>query len=240
MVPDKRRKQMGRERKQLHKRKTKWACSACLVLVSTLCTTQFARAATWTGNGDGTSWNDAYNWDGYPSDGSDVMLGPYNANVIYDQNSTTKNISNLTLDWIFGQTEEYINTFQIVQNSGTLTISHIYDTFGDLNVEDGTLTINNGDMYEHISTASTYTLNGGTLIKSGYEVKIGTTGEGLFVQNGGEFQFSGAMYLGDQVWSHGSYVMSNGSLVAGPNGLGSIVLGEWGGDRLFFSFRRSC
>lgn len=73
----------------------------------------------------------------------------------------------------------------------------------------------------------------GTLIKGPGEIKIGKDGTGTFTQYGGEFQFSGAMYLGDQVGGVGLYSMEGGSIVAGPISRGGIVLGEWGGMGYF-------
>jgi len=103
--------------------------------------------------------------------------------------------------------------------------------------DENTLTLqkhNEQDSYLYINNAGSYNLgSNGILIKGPGEVKIGTDGYGYFIQSGGEFQFSGAMYLGDDPTGVGTYTMTGGSIVAGPDGPGGIVLGEWGGTGQF-------
>lgn len=98
-----------------------------------------------------------------------------------------------------------------------------------------------------------YALEGGTLIKSQGETKIGDEGYGSFYQSGGLFQLNGAMYLGDNDYGdpldpfpdgYGAYVMSGGAIGGIDTGeedsdgepifeYGEVVLGEWGGKGVF-------
>lgn len=81
---------------------------------------------------------------------------------------------------------------------------------------------------------SNFNLYSGVLVKKSYEIKIGIGGNGIFSQEGGLFQFSGAMYLGDQATGRGTYNMRGGAIEAGLNGLGEIAIGEWGGRGEFY------
>ncbi len=119
----------------------------------------------------------------------------------------------------------------------------------------GILTLDEGSyLYVNSETAgiASYTLsNTGVLIKKSMEVKIGTNGTGYFNQNGGTFNFNGALYLGDQSGGRGIYTMTDGEITGYYGTLqeelddddpandedhqhyGGIVLGEWGGKGEF-------
>lgn len=130
--------------------------------------------------------------------------------------------------------------------SGTpvLTVKNINvggEGFGEFIMNRGSLTIGNttegwlGIDSSSEDGESTFFLNGGTINKLNGEIKIGSNHKGYFVQTGGDFEYAGAMYLGDQVFgyeeggnlgtpSEGSYTMFRGTLTGG-----GLTLGEWGG-----------
>ncbi len=169
-----------------------------------------AGAATHWNVGDG-NWSDVSKWtNGLPVEGDQAFLDSYGT-VTYD-NEATPTLSELRIS------ANGLGTSMVLEHSAnTLTLSSYLSINGT-----------NGGLAE-------YHLSGtGTLVKESYEVKIGTDGEGYFYQDGGEFQFSGALYLGDQSNGHGVYDMTGGSIVVGPNGPGGIVLGEWGGLGKFY------
>lgn len=169
----------------------------------------------WIG-GDG-NWSEADKWsDGVVPNGNGAVLDTYGT-VDYDNTENNSVITGLIIEATLG------NQMILNHSAGTLTISG-----------DNSLVVNGveDDSSEWGSTAG-YSLSNGTLVKEGYEVKIGTTGAGHFIQEGGSFQFSGAMYLGDKSGSSGFYGMRGGEIIAGENGAGSIVLGEWGGSGSF-------
>ncbi len=105
---------------------------------------------------------------------------------------------------------------KFIQNSGTLTVQNgfIVNSVFD----DGTA-----------AGRSTFSLNGGFLDMQGNEIKIGTENAGYFEQNGGVFQYAGALYLGDRSNAYGKYIMTEGTLTGG-----GLSLGEWGGTGEFF------
>ncbi len=162
---------------------------------------------SWTGAGGDGLWSTDGNWS----------LGhvPLQGETVYLNSSGTITYSGSPFDVLASDTDNTI-----------------------INHSSGTLTLPSGDSGFVINSTGTgsavYNLSGDALLVKGtYEIKIGTDGTGLFKQSGGTFQMSSAMYLGDRIGGIGTYTMTGGVLEAGPGGLGSIVLGEWGGKGYF-------
>jgi hypothetical protein len=184
----------------------------------------------WTG-GDGY-WSTGGNWslNTVPAAGDAAILNSSGA-VAYDATATDPSLSSLGIYSSDG------NRMVLDHSTGTLTLPG-----------DASLTINGtGFDYSGNPSYAAYNLSGtGVLIKEAFEVKIGTDGAGEFNQSdGSSFQFSGAMYLGDQAGSKGTYNMTGGVLTGWtgtrtvdiegvPTDVyktwyGGLVLGEWGG-----------
>lgn len=185
---------------------------AFMALLLALPLTAGAADVYWTGNdGDGL-WSTGGNWDvGVPGSGDTAYLSN-GGTVTYDAD----NPSLFSLD---------------ISASDDLSSTVLEHTSGTLTLEDGGGLTVNATGYGGYAA---YNLSGtGVLSKENFEVKIGTDGTGHFEQSGGTFQLGGALYLGDQSTGHGIYNMIGGDIVAGPNGAGDIVLGEWGGTGEF-------
>jgi hypothetical protein len=186
--------------------------------------------------GDG-NWDDAANWDPAMVPGADDVAVLKNSDS-YTYKTVTYNTADHSLSGLDISAEGELY-------GGSDTVMSLNHSAGTLTLE--TLTPNPNDQHSYLSingnkTAgygyggyAEYNLSDtGVLIKQSYEVKIGTDGTGYFNQSGGTFQFSGALYLGDQATGHGIYNMTGGDIVAGPNGAGGITLGEWGGRGEFY------
>lgn len=190
-----------------------------LLLVLAVCMPSPAEADDTYWNGwYSPNWSDADNWDNGVPDGNVAVIGSWVDGDLVEYDSDNPAITGLIIEGTVGP----LNHMKFSHTVGDLTIS-----------ENGSLIVNGDYDPDYFRATAGYYLSGGRLIKEDYEVKIGTYGTGLFYQTGGSFQFSGAMYLGDQAGSWGTYEMHGGEIVAGPNGAGSIVLGEWGGGGVF-------
>ncbi|MCK4624627.1 MAG: PEP-CTERM sorting domain-containing protein [Phycisphaerae bacterium] len=114
------------------------------------------------------------------------------------------------------------------QVNGKLTVGGMGT--GTFTQEGGTVSVPQLIVGKYEGSQGTYTLNAGTLEKheSRDDVKIGSGGNGLFVQNGGTFTLSydSAMYIGYDSGSTGIYEM-NGGVIDG----GGITIGYFGTGR---------
>lgn len=188
-----------------------WPVGICALFLAVLLMPlagQVGALETYWKGGDGL-WSNDSNWDtGLPSTGDRAVLGSYGT-VTYDSSATDPYLFELDINASGGK------SMVLNHSSGTLTLE------------------NNSSLFVNATGSGSYAsydLSGdAVLAKTGYEVKIGTDGTGHFKQSGGSFQFSGALYLGDQATGHGIYTMTGGEIVAGLTGVGGIVLGEWGG-----------
>ncbi|MFA5904542.1 MAG: hypothetical protein WC836_11470, partial [Desulfobacula sp.] len=190
----------------------------------------------------GTADADTTFWNGGDGDWADV-----------------NNWSNGLPDWTHDAALHTYGTVSLTNNYGTvLRELSIGDGSGDMRLihSSGILTLGEGSyLYinsETVGLIASYTLSGsGVLTKKSMEVKIGANGTGYFYQDGGTFNFNGALYLGDQAGSYGVYTMTGGEITgyygtlqeelddADPTNdvdhqhYGGIVLGEWGGKGEF-------
>jgi len=168
------------------------------------------------GNGD---WSVADNWNGtLPQSGDTAWL---NSSGVVSYTSDNPAFRELRLEAAGG------NSMALAHTGGTLTLAP-YGTDNAYLIVNAT-----GDDGAGTPSYAAYNLSGGVLVKGAGEVKIGTDGTGYFTQSGGTFQLSGALYLGDESTGHGIYTMTGGVIEAGPDGLGGLALGEWGGTGEF-------
>ncbi|MHC4645874.1 MAG: LamG domain-containing protein, partial [Planctomycetota bacterium] len=183
-------------------------------------------AATWTGLGDGTSWNDPCNWDtGVPGSSEDVRMDcPPQQGPIIDGDVDCGQIEGPAWDG----NEGCLQAMEIL--SGTINIGGQWRFAEDqadalVNIRGGDITVN-GDWRWGDATGGYATVNitGGTVTAP--RLKIGDLGGGEITISGGavvtingEFDLDGAEPM--------KLTVDGGTLIAaqfGPNGNGRINL----------------
>jgi hypothetical protein len=192
----------------------------------------------WTGGGDGTSWNDPNNWDnGVPGgacatnvnsqDGVTVVVPSgyvsSQLGLVTVEGGMTVNVASggtLNDDIIIGDT-----------STGTFTNNGTHNVTGDLILGNqltgnGTYTITGNSAQTNITFSNTAETPNGALI-------IGNAGTGAFNQgtdstdNGNQVNVAGAVVLGSQSGSTGSYNLNSGTLTiqTGNGGTGTAGTG---------------
>ncbi|MBQ4198923.1 MAG: hypothetical protein II649_03465, partial [Kiritimatiellae bacterium] len=101
-----------------------------------------ARAATWSGAGDGTTWSDGANWGGTAPAAGDTAT--FNGNVTFDGDVVLP--GNLTISVASGKT---VTLNGVVSGTGNLTKSGAGNLklLNAANTYDGTTTLSAGNLY---------------------------------------------------------------------------------------------
>jgi hypothetical protein len=180
----------------------------------------------WTGRGDGTTWNDARNWDTLPADGDDVLISGYASVVRYSG-------SGLALHSLY--------CYPPLSFSGNLSLAAASENYGNLSVY-GELDIQPGDSLRvdrggyfqgAVSVAETGLLHlGGPSAQIQGDLDLDGTLElagGNHLEANGSGTITGTVNVGLGASLH----LASGAYTAQPGaaflGAGQVVLGQGDG-----------
>ena len=167
---------------------------------------------SWTGAGDGTSWEDPNNWDdGVPQAGDDVLINQDGASVIYQNTTDVTGLASVTVD-----------NATLTQDLDTVST----DTLSTDPLSTGSLSV--GTAPPSTDNPSSYNLESGTLVATD-GIAIGENGgEGTINQTGGLITI-GVWYDGQILADGQSYAANAGLLTIGAaGGVGYYYLGQTG------------
>ena len=162
---------------------------------------------TWTGAGDGTSWDDPDNWDnGVPQSANDVVINQDGASVTYENSSDVTGLASVTID--------------------NATLTQDLDTASTDALSTGTLSI--GTAPPSTTNPSIYNLESGTLVATD-AITIGENGGDGTVNQTGGLATVGVWYNGQILADNQSYNANAGLVTIGATGgVGTYYLGQTG------------
>ncbi len=210
----------------------------CLGLV--LATSASAAVRTWTGGGDGVSWNQAANWDtGVPAAGDDVVFNPAPAaqiNVPAGSSSGTLTVSGanplrittgggaLTLSGLITLTNA---SNGLVLSNSTLTAQGAITGAGYVSLDNSTVNLQSPCAYTGPTTAS----NGSVI---NLAAGAGLPDSGALTLNGSTFNLNGINdtigSLADSVGTPGSVALGGATLTLGGNNASTTFYGNITGN----------
>jgi hypothetical protein len=194
---------------------------------------------SWTGSGDGTSWNNAANWNsGVPNSSTvDVTIGTTTASV---NDNLTASVGNLTLshagDGLTISNGIILSVFgSAINNAGTITLGSV-GSFTELALQGnvtlsggGTVTLSNNIQNYILGAASTDTLTNQETIQGAGHIGNGS----MALVNSGTINANQAQGMIIQANGNGTTVTSSNTGIieatAGPLELLSMTLANTGG-----------
>ena len=177
----------------------------------------------WTGNGDGTNWNNPANWSpqGVPGNTADVTINVSGAVVNYSTGTLTVNsiVDYDTLEVTGGSlaiSSQSTFSTTTVNNGAQLTVM-AGTTWGDVTITDGTLTA--GGLQQMTSLSL---LSGGVANAYGHELQMNVTGN-VSVDATSQIDVNGQGYAGRT--TTGGAAGASGESGGSYGGLGGVLSG---------------
>jgi hypothetical protein len=169
-------------------------------------------AQTWTGNGDGSDWFDAANWDPQVVPGNAaVVIGLSDTEVVIDSANTAASTVSTVISATSAVAPLLTVRSDLTSTGSTFTVGATNGS-GRLVQESGAVSLG-GTVFIGNNTGGTgnYTLNGGTAAVTG-SLRLGqSAGTGTFEVNAGTLTARDA-FIGREANSNGSLIQTGGTI----------------------------